>query len=142
MTTDSHNTREGSIDSTDGQATARDHRFWAAIVARLSRLRSAPSGVLAELVAWDGACMEVSADDRPPRWLHEDGSDPELAARLCRGCPVQRECLELELRMFGEHTVGVWGALDEDSRRALYPYWRRARQPDLDPPDIGDGGAQ
>ena len=41
------------------------------------------------------------------------------------GCPVQRECLELELRMFGEQTVGVWGALGEDDRRALVPLWRR-----------------
>ena len=31
------------------------------------------------------------------------------------------ECLELELRMFGEQTVGVWGALGEDDRRALVP---------------------
>ena len=82
------------------------------------------------------------AENGPPRWLHQAGSDRELAARLCAGCPVQLECLELELRMFGEHTVGVWGALDEDGRRALYSYWRRARQPDPDPPAAGDGGAQ
>jgi len=75
---------------------------------------------------WDGACMEISADDGPPRWLYEDGTDRELAARLCQGCPVQRECLELELRMFGDQTVGVWGALGEDDRRALVPHWRQA----------------
>lgn len=76
----------------------------------------------------------VSADDRPPRWLHEDGTDRELAARLRRGCPVQLECLELELRMFGDQTVGVWGALGEDDRRALVPHWRHERQqrPDAD----------
>jgi WhiB family redox-sensing transcriptional regulator len=71
--------------------------------------------------------MEVTADNQPPRWLHEQGTDRQVAARLCRGCPVQPECLELELRMFGEQTVGVWGALGEDDRRALVPYWRRAR---------------
>ena len=106
--------------------SARDDGWLVEIVKRLARLRRVPSGVLAEIVAWDGACMEISADDGPPRWLHEDGTDRELAARLCRGCPVQRECLELELRMFGEQTVGVWGALGEDDRRALVPLWRRS----------------
>ena len=38
--------------------------------------------------------------------------DRELAARLCAGCPVV-ECLELELRIKGADTVGVWGALRE-----------------------------
>jgi WhiB family redox-sensing transcriptional regulator len=39
--------------------------------------------------------------------------------------PVQAECLELELRMNGDLTVGVWGALCEDDRRALIPHRRR-----------------
>jgi WhiB family transcriptional regulator, redox-sensing transcriptional regulator len=97
----------------------------AGIARRLARLRWVPTGVLAQIVADGGACMEVSADDGPPRWLHEAGTDRELAARLCRGCPVQQECLELELRMFSDQTVGVWGALGEDDRRALVPHWRR-----------------
>jgi WhiB family redox-sensing transcriptional regulator len=105
---------------------ARDDGWLIEIVNRLTRLRRVPSGVLAEIVAWDGACLEISADDGPPRWLHEDGTDRELAARLCRGCPVQLECLELELRMLGDQTVGVWGALDEDDRRALVPHWQRS----------------
>jgi WhiB family redox-sensing transcriptional regulator len=105
--------------------TDRDEGVLAGIAQRLARLRSVPTGVLAEIVADRGACMEVSADDGPPRWLHEAGSDRELASRLCEGCPVQQECLELELRMFGDQTVGVWGALGEDNRRALVPHWRR-----------------
>lgn len=105
---------------------ARDDGWLVEIVKRLTRLRRVPSRVLAEIVARDGACLEVSTDDEPPRWLHEDGTDRELATRLCRGCPVQWECLELELRMFGEQTVGVWGALGEDDRRALVPHWRQA----------------
>jgi WhiB family redox-sensing transcriptional regulator len=104
--------------------TARDERLLAGVSRRLARLRWVASGVLAEIVADGGACMEVRAGDGPPRWLHEAGSDRALAARLCRGCPVQQECLELELRMFGDQTVGVWGALGEDDRRALVPYWR------------------
>jgi WhiB family redox-sensing transcriptional regulator len=105
--------------------TARDDQVLAGIARSLTRLRRVPTGVLTEIVTEDGACMQVSADDGPPRWLHQAGSDRELAARLCAGCPVQRECLELELRMFGEQTVGVWGALGEDDRRALVPHWRR-----------------
>ena len=34
-----------------------------------------------------------------------------------RGMPGPDPCLELELRMFGDQTVGVWGALGEDDRR-------------------------
>jgi WhiB family redox-sensing transcriptional regulator len=105
--------------------TAHDQSVLAGIVRRLARLRSVPTGLLAEIVADRGACMEVSVEDGPPRRLHEAGTDRELAARLCGDCPVQQECLELELRMFGDQTVGVWGALGEDDRRALVPYWRR-----------------
>ena len=81
---------------------ARGDSWLVEIVNRLTRLGRVPSGVLAEIVARDGACLQISTDDRPPRWLSENGTDRELAARLCRGCPVQLECLELELRMFGE----------------------------------------
>ena len=104
--------------------TASDDRVLAGIARRLARLRPVPADVLAEIVADDGACMQVIAENGPPHWLHQAGSDRELAARLCAGCPVQLECLELELRLFGEQTVGVWGALGEDDRRAVVPYWR------------------
>ena len=105
---------------------ARGDSWLVEIVNRLTRLGRVPSGLLAEVVARDGACLQISTDDRPPRWLYENSTDRELAARLCRGCPVQLECLELELRMFGSQTVGVWGALGEDDRRALVPRWRRS----------------
>ena len=61
----------------------------------------------------------------------EGPPDRELAARLCAGCPVRRECLEFELRTAGAETVGVWGGLDEDDRRALHAIWsvRAARGP-------------
>ena len=74
----------------------------------------------------DGACLEVSTDDGPPRWLHEDGTDREFASGFVGVVRSSQECLELELRMFGEQTVGVWGALGEDDRRALVPHWRQA----------------
>ena len=105
---------------------ARDDAWFIEIMTRLRRLRPIPTGVLAEIVTSRGACLEISSDNGPPRWLHENGTDSGAAARLCQGCPVQWECLELELRTFGEQTVGVWGALGEDDRRALVPHWRRS----------------
>ena len=53
--------------------------------------------------------------------------DRALAARMCAGCPVQRECLELELRTAGAETAGVWGGLCEVDRRALHTAWRGRR---------------
>jgi WhiB family redox-sensing transcriptional regulator len=117
--------------------SARDDGWFVEIMKRLTRLRRVPTSVLAEIVAGDGACLEISADDGPPRWLHEDGTDRGAAARLCQGCPVQWECLELELRMLGEQTVGVWGALGEDDRRALVPHWRRSTAPSAAPATAG-----
>jgi WhiB family redox-sensing transcriptional regulator len=43
------------------------------------------------------------------------------------GAPVRAECLEFELRVGGAETVGVWGALNEDDRRALHAVWSRRR---------------
>jgi WhiB family transcriptional regulator, redox-sensing transcriptional regulator len=110
-----------------------------AIAWRLDRLRQVPHDVLAEIVLRDGLCVQAYADGEPPQLTGNDTADRELAARLCAGCPVQDECLELELRMSGDQTTGVWGALAEDDRRALYPYWRRLRghAEDTDDPEGG-----
>ncbi|EMD28841.1 hypothetical protein C791_7618 [Amycolatopsis azurea DSM 43854] len=35
--------------------------------------------------------------------------------------------MELDLRTAGENTVGVWGALPDTDRRALFPVWLRRR---------------
>ncbi len=89
----------------------------------LDRLRWVPTGVLADVVLRDGLCMGAFTD--VPPWGDEEMTDRELAARMCAGCPVRDECLELELRTAGEGTVGVWGALAADDRRELYPHWLR-----------------
>lgn len=91
---------------------------------RLDRLRWVPREALAEIVERDGLCMWVFTDGAP-LWEGEYLTDRELAATMCAGCPVQDECLELELRTAGEQTLGVWGALPEDDRRALYPHWQQ-----------------
>jgi WhiB family redox-sensing transcriptional regulator len=41
---------------------------------------------------------------------------------------VSDECLELEFRADGFTTLGVWGALAEDDRRAIYLAWLQRRE--------------
>lgn len=105
--------------------------YYEVVAADLDRYAQVPDDVLMEIVTRDGACMWLRADDEEPEW-HDDGTgEREVAARICAGCPVQRECLELELRVAGPATVGVWGGMSEDDRRALLPVWlvRRAGAP-------------
>jgi WhiB family redox-sensing transcriptional regulator len=54
---------------------------------------------------------------------------------------VRDECLELELRTAGADTVGVWGALPEQDRRALYPHWRQRGDRADDPNEVGTDAA-
>lgn len=69
-----------------------------------------------------GLCLwEITSGD-PPIWDSDGPSNRDLAARLCASCPVRRECLEFELRLGGAQTVGVWGGLAEDDRRALHAH--------------------
>lgn len=117
----SSNEQESAADRS--RSTDPNGDLLAAIVQRLDRLRRVPSDLLARLVAKRGACMTPLPDGDPPNWLFDAGTDREHAERLCSGCPVQGECLELELRLSGPDTVGVWGALGEDDRRAVYPLW-------------------
>jgi WhiB family redox-sensing transcriptional regulator len=103
--------------------------------ADLDDLARVPDEVLSELVARRGLCLwEITSGD-PPAWSGQGPPDRELAARLCAGCPVRLECLEFELRTAGADTVGVWGGLSEDDRRALRAIWsvraaRRQPRPD------------
>lgn len=91
---------------------------------RLDRLRWVPNAHLDEILQRDGLCLLACTDDEPV-WRDERLTDGELAGLMCSGCPVQDECLELELRTAGPDTVGVWGALSEDDRRELHSYWRQ-----------------
>ena len=121
--------------------TADDYYRLVGIAWRLDRLRWVPRDVLADLVMKDGECVWAFTDGDPPELTGVESVDRELAARLCAQCPVQDECLELELRMAGEQTAGVWGALNEQDRRALYPHWRQ-RGERAEPLDSEDGGEQ
>lgn len=124
--------------------TNSDDLWLIGIAWRLDRLRWLPSPVLTEIVLRDGTCLWICPDTDLPPWQDRELTDRELAELLCAGCPVPDECLELELRLAGQRTVGVWGALAEDDRRALYPHWlqrgERAERPD--PLGIPEAGPQ
>lgn len=92
--------------------------------AELDALAEVPDEALSDLVARHGRCLSEITHGDPPEWSGGGSPDRELAARLCAGCPVRRECLEFELRTAGAQTVGVWGGLSEDDRRALHAVWQ------------------
>lgn len=98
------------------------------VAARLDRFKLVPDAVLGQIVTRDGACMAPCGRDSAPPWTGDALTDRELAARLCASCPVPWECLELQLRTDGAHTLGVWGALPAQDIRALYPVWRSRRR--------------
>jgi WhiB family transcriptional regulator, redox-sensing transcriptional regulator len=109
--------------------------------ADLDGLAKVPTELLLDLVEEGGTCWwEVMSGD-PPDIGGEVMPDRALAARMCAGCPVQRECLELELRTTGVETAGVWGGLCEVDRRALHTAWRRRRDRSARSRD-SDGGDQ
>ncbi|HEY0691805.1 MAG TPA: WhiB family transcriptional regulator [Kribbella sp.] len=106
------------------------------LAAELDELAMVPTDVLADWVTARGRCLWETTFGEPPEWSGEEQPDRELATRLCSGCPVRTECLEFELRIGGEDTVGVWGALNQDDRRALHKVWtcrRRSEIAALDP---------
>jgi WhiB family redox-sensing transcriptional regulator len=104
-----------------------ENDYFESLAADLDRYANVPDDVLLAIVTRDGACMLLYADEDEPDWTRDDLTDRELAARICAGCPVRLECLELEFRIAGATTLGVWGALSEDDRRTLYPLWLARR---------------
>jgi WhiB family redox-sensing transcriptional regulator len=109
-----------------------------AVAAELDAVELVPDDVLNTIVTRDGACMDLYRHDEQPDWSGEDLTDRQAAARICAGCPVQRECLELVLRTSGAATLGVWGALPAEDVRELYPLWRSRRERSAD--HGGQGG--
>ena len=95
------------------------------MAAGLDQWRQVPTEVLQTVVMRRGLCLWGLWPAQEPDW--DAPSDRELAARLCAGCPVIAQCLELDLRTAGACTTGVWGALPDDDRRALHRVWQRRR---------------
>jgi WhiB family redox-sensing transcriptional regulator len=111
---------------------------YTAMAARLDRLQQVPTDVLTTVVERQGLCLSGL-------WLAvepDEEDDRALAQRLCEGCPVIDECLELELRIAGARTTGVWGALPEDDRRALHRVWQQHRQHHDQDQGDRDGGTR
>lgn len=98
------------------------------MAARLDRLEQVRTEVLNTVVVRDGLCLWGLWPEQEPDWEDCAPSDRALAERLCEGCPVIDQCLELELRTAGASTTGVWGALAEDDRRVLHRVWQQRRQ--------------
>jgi len=108
--------------------TSDDTPDYDALAALLDRWQHLPTDVLTAVVLRGGLCFWQLWPAEEPDWDACTPSDRTLAARLCAGCPVIDPCRELDLRMAGADTTGVWGALAEDDRRALHPVWQRRRQ--------------
>ena len=72
--------------------------------------------------AWmlQGCCR--GADTKA--FFPSNGTGVEAAQRICRGCPVQAECLEYALTNRIEQ--GVWGGASERERRRILRQRRRA----------------
>ena len=110
------------------------------LAAELDELAAVPTEVLADWVSARGRCLWETTFGEPPEWTGQDDPDRELATRLCEGCPVPGECLEFELRLGGAQTVGVWGALNAEDRRALHKVWSSRNRGDIvRRPDDEDG---
>jgi len=64
---------------------------------------------------WTAAAACLDAD---PRWFFPDrGGRVTRAKRICAGCEVRAECLEMALA--GNEKYGIWGGLGEGDRRRL-----------------------
>jgi WhiB family redox-sensing transcriptional regulator len=107
-----------------------DEEFFEEVTARLDDLEAVPTHTLFDLVTCEGVCMWIGLSTEEPTWTGDKATDRELAANICAGCPVADECLELEFRSTGLTTLGVWGALAEDDRRATYLAWLQRREGD------------
>lgn len=101
------------------------------LAAELDELAAVPTEVLADWVTARGRCLWETTFGEPPEWTGEQEPDRELAHRMCAGCPVRSECLEFEVRIAGDQTLGVWGGLNADDRLALHKMWRSRRREDI-----------
>jgi WhiB family redox-sensing transcriptional regulator len=107
----------------NGTADAAEDEWLTDTAMRLERVRSASDDALGAAVVGAGSCLDAMSDGDRPGWLFDNDTDPDVAAQVCAQCPVQDECLELELRLFGARKLGMWGVLGEDGRCALHTVW-------------------
>lgn len=65
--------------------------------------------------AWteEAACARVDGE----LWYPDVGSNPNMAKRICQGCPSKVPCLQWALD--NNETYGVWGATTAMERRRM-----------------------
>ena len=108
---------------------------------RTRRPRRRPDRLLLDLVEQGGTCWWEVMNGDPPSI--GDGAMPDraLAARMCAGCPVQRECLELELRTAGAETRACGAGCARSTAAPCTPRGGRAA-PERTQQRRHDGGEQ
>jgi WhiB family transcriptional regulator, redox-sensing transcriptional regulator len=74
-----------------------------------------PSPPTFELPEWmsRGTCAQTD----PDAFFPEKGGSTREAKKVCRSCPVRRECLEYALE--NDERFGIWGGVSERARRAV-----------------------
>jgi WhiB family redox-sensing transcriptional regulator len=77
-----------------------------------------------QLYATDGAPGDESwrldalcAETDPEAFFPEKGGSTREAKRVCAGCPVRLQCLEMALQ--NDERFGIWGGLSERERRRV-----------------------
>jgi len=89
-------------------------------------VRAMSTAVLSHRAGLAGKCSDTG-DDRafpePPRGGWTPSREAEYARRLCDGCTVKGECLELALRYENRpgryRSFGVWGGTTPRERQAM-----------------------
>ena len=67
------------------------------------------------LMDQDWRALAVCAQTDPNLWFSPGAVEHKEAKRICRECPVQRQCLKYAMEAPVDH--GVWGGLTERERR-------------------------
>lgn len=60
------------------------------------------------------AGSSCSTDPYPDAWFSTEWLDIVHAKQVCRGCPIQAECLEHSVR--NNEQFGVWGGFTHEER--------------------------
>lgn len=82
-----------------------------------------PMGVQPENVLLFQKLIQGAAENSSPciqdpeTWFSGEYEDIALAKRLCRDCPLQRECLDYAIR--NNEQGGVWGGMTHGDRYRL-----------------------
>lgn len=68
-------------------------------------------------LSWQARAACNEAEVYPETFYPDKGMSAKAAKKVCRGCPVRRECLEYALAY--DERFGIWGGLSERERRRV-----------------------